>query len=352
MKIVETDSESGAEIFQLVDDPRPADNIYGEQPYSSADGSRVTIRFYPEGDQDGGLSLLDLNDQSLHPVLTESPRFPAFHAWGEHLYYQQKDGDALVLKRCNYQSLEKEDITALPTQEGRFSYGSTSQDHRYYAASVHPEGGSSKVWCIDLSSGQAKTLAQRDDYHFKHEQFSLDGNNRILIQANKMPDVDQVRLGALEPGEEGITWYPVDRPHTPRPTGHEAWIGQTDTIFISTGTDEDSQGNMWTAGLHDEKPHLVSKSGHIFSHVSVSHCGNYWIGDVTREPNVPIHIGSLSTGAHKRIVFSGTDHDGQQWSHTHPYLTADNRWLIYTSNRSGHPQVYGAKIPKGFLENL
>ena len=44
MKHVETDPESCAEIFQLVDDRRPADNIYGEQPYSSSDGARVTIR--------------------------------------------------------------------------------------------------------------------------------------------------------------------------------------------------------------------------------------------------------------------------------------------------------------------
>ena len=118
MKLVETDPNSGAEIYQLIDDPRPADNIYGEQPYSSADGSRITIRYYPHNDQDGGLSFLDLADGSLHTVIAEAPRFPAFHAWGEHLYYQQQDGDVLVLKRCNYQTLEKEDITTLPTEEG------------------------------------------------------------------------------------------------------------------------------------------------------------------------------------------------------------------------------------------
>ena len=76
MKLVETDPNSGAEIYQLIDDPRPADNIYGEQPYASDDGSRVTIRYYPQNGQDGGLSFLDLADGSLHTVIAEAPRFP------------------------------------------------------------------------------------------------------------------------------------------------------------------------------------------------------------------------------------------------------------------------------------
>jgi Tol biopolymer transport system component len=67
---------------------------------------------------------------------------------------------------------------------------------------------------------------------------------------------------------------------------------------------------------------------------------------------VPIHIGSLTSGKHRRLVFSRTIHDGKQWSHTHPYLTADNRWLIFNSTRSGRAQVYGARLAKGFLESL
>ena len=51
-------------------------------------------------------------------------------------------------------------------------------------------------------------------------------------------------------------------------------------------------------------------------------------------------------------MFSRTVIDGKQWSHTHPYLTADNRWLIFNSTRSGHAQVYGARVPKEFLRSL
>jgi len=56
---IETDAETQAEIYQLTDDPRPTDNIYGEQPYSSPDGRRMAVRHCREGDAEGGLSVLD-----------------------------------------------------------------------------------------------------------------------------------------------------------------------------------------------------------------------------------------------------------------------------------------------------
>jgi hypothetical protein len=350
---LETDPDSGAETYQLIDDARPTDDIYGEQPYSSPAGNRIAIEHFAADKLDGGLSILDLTDGSLHSVLTTQPRFPAFHAWGDYLYYQEIVGDKLLLKRCHYQKLVKEDVTELPTAQGKFSYGTVSQDHRYYAASVHPKGGASMVFLMDLKTGHNRILAQRPEFHFKHEQFSRDGRNRVLIQANKLPDIKEVRLGALEADREGIRWFPADRPHTPRPTGHEAWIGRSGRILFSTGSDKASQGNLWTAGLQAAAPALVTKTSLRFGHVSVSRCGRYWIGDAVVEDGIPIHIGSLKRGRHRRLAFSRTRIEGkQQPTHPHPYLTADNRWLIFNSTRAGHAQVFGARVPKGFLESL
>ena len=351
MKKVETDSESGACVYQLTDGPRPVDNIYGEQPYSSPQSNRIAVRFYAEGDQDGGLSLLDLEDGSLHPVQEQMPRFPAFHAWGDHLYYQEAVGDELLLKRCHYQSLEKTDMVRLPTGEGRFSYGTVSPDGHWYAASVHREDKSCQILLVDLHDGSVESLVDTDEWHLKHEQFSRDGANHILIQANS-PDVSQVHLGVLAVDRTGIEWLPVDRPHTPRPTGHEAWVGTSGRVFLSTAFDEGNPTNIWTAGLDSPVPSAACVSGLRFGHISVSRCGRFWIADAMGEEGIPIYMGCLESGELRRVVSSGTAHDGQQWSHTHPYVTADNGWLIYTSNRSGQPQVYGARIPEELLEDL
>lgn len=346
----ESDAESGAEIHLLGADERPADNIYGEQPYGDATGRRIAIRYYPLPKKPGGIHILDLEDGSNHEILSGKPPFPAFHAWGEWLYYAQTVEGKRLLRRCNYLSLRVEDVAELPPERGSYSYGTVSPDHRYYAVSVQPaDGGPSKVHLLDLQTRQWSVLLDKPGYHAKHEQFSRDGRNRVLIQLNRVPDVKVVLLSELEIGGAEKP-FPADRPYTPRPTGHEAWIGTTSRIFYSTGSDATSKGNVWSARVGDANPTLVHQ-GRRFGHVSVSRDGKHWIGD-SGEKGIPIYVGSFATGRCRRACFSRTEYDGKQSSHAHPYLTADNKWLIFGARRGGHPQVYGAKLKPGWLDAL
>lgn len=349
--IDEVDPESGAAIYLLGPDERPADNIYGEQPYGDPSGQRIAIRYYSTEDKPGGLSIIDLKDGCRYDILEGDPRFPAFHAWGDYLFYQEEIKDKLVLKRCHYLTLKKKDIAVLPPERGIYSYGTVSQDYRYYAVSVRPESATaSQVHLLDLKTGKWSLLLDKQGYHAKHEQFSRDGRNKVLIQLNKIPDVKQVLLGELDVnGEEKL--FPADRPFTPRPTGHETWIGETGAIFFSTGYDPGSTCNIWTASVGDEEPVKVFEGNLRFGHVSVSKCGRYWIGD-TGEKDIPVYIGSFASGKYKRVVFTKTEYDGKQWAHAHPYLTAGNKWLIFTARRNGYPQVYGARLKEGWLEEL
>lgn len=347
---VETDRVSRAKVYLLGADERPADDIYGEQPYGDPTGRWIAIRYHAKAGKRGALSVIDLTDGSRRDVLKGKPPFPAFHAWGEYLYFHQKVKGQLMLRRCRYATVEVENVAPLPSERGRFSYGTVSPDLRYYAVCVKKGRAPSKVHLLDLRTGRWRLLLDKPGYHPKHEQFSRDGRNRVLIQLNRMPDVKQVLLGELAVSG-GEKLFPADRPHTPRPTGHEAWIGETSSIFFSTGRDRGAKGNVWTAKVGDAGPTLVPASVRRIGHVSVSRCGRYWIGDCGAK-GVPIFIGSFSSGVSKRLVFSRTVYDGKQWSHAHPYLTADNKWLIFNARREGHPQVYGAKLPEGWLESL
>ncbi|MBS3762163.1 MAG: hypothetical protein KGZ25_02550 [Planctomycetes bacterium] len=362
---VEKDAENGTDIFQLLEDPRPADDLYGEQPYSSPDGNRVLVRHFDTDKAKGGLTVLELTDGESHPVLNHStPTLAAFHAWGENFYYQEPIQNSLILMKCNFGSQETTEITELPDAGGNYSYGTVSPDENLYVASVHPPDESSLLVLVNLNTGEDRILAESAEQWFKHEQFSRDGRNKILIQANSS-DVSVVNLGEVDPDTGEIDWFPVDAPppagtgnwpggqqHTPRCTGHEAWIGRSKRIFLSTGYDETTGTNIWTAAADEKSPEPVGGGDHTFGHVSVSRCGRFWIADAPREDNVPVYAGAFETGKWRRVVFSRTLHDGKQWSHTHPYLTADNRWLVFNSNRSGLPQIHGARLPEGFLEEL
>jgi oligogalacturonide lyase len=43
---------------------------------------------------------------------------------------------------------------------------------------------------------------------------------------------------------------------------------------------------------------------------------------------------------------------GPEWTHPHPVFSADGRGIFFTSDISGHPQVYLAEIPGGWAEEL
>ena len=126
-KPIEIDSESGAEIYVLGGDERPADNIYGEQPYGDATGRRIAIRYYPLPNKPGGINILDLQDGSNHEILSGRP---PFHAWGEWLYYAQTVDGKKMLRRCNFLTLDVENVAELLPERGHYSYGTVSPDHR------------------------------------------------------------------------------------------------------------------------------------------------------------------------------------------------------------------------------
>jgi len=356
---VEVDPDSGAEVYMLGPDERPADNIYGEQPYGDQTGRRIAIRYYKTDAKPGGIEILDLVDGSRHPVITGQVPFPAFNAWDDWLYYAEKKPDGRWLRRCNFLTLQTEDVAKLPPERGSYSYGTVSPDGRNYAVSVvppKPDGAAAdapatpaQVHLLDIQTGQWSVLLDKPGFHAKHEQFSRDGRNRVLIQLNQIPEVKVVLLSELEIGG-GETRFPADQPYTLRPTGHEAWVGITSEIFFSTGTDANSKGNIWRGKVGDAQATLVSDKVRL-SHISVSRDGKYWLGD-TGERDVPLYVGRFATGNYARVCFSRTEYDNQQWSHCHPYLTADNKWLIFGARRNGHPQCWGAKLKDGWLEKL
>lgn len=354
MKLIETDAQSGAAIYLLGPDMRPADNIYGEQPYSDPTGKRIAIRYYPVPEKPAGLSLVDLTDGARFHVMTGQYTFPAFHAWGSNLYWNETVADKLVLRRCNFFSSKVEEVAELPTELGEwFSYGTVSPDQRYYAVAVRPKpGAATKLHLLDLQTGKWSVLFDQPDRLIKHEQFSLDGRNRILVQANEFPAAKRIFLGEIALDGRSV-FLPADAPFTPRPTGHETWIGNTARVLFSTSMGSASNGTLWTAQAGDQAAKALCPGQRSFVHVSVSRDGKYWVADTQGEKDVPLYVGKLAGGGFARLLLSRTVMaDKKQWSHTHPYFTADNQWVIFNSTRGGHPQVYGAKLAAGWLERL
>lgn len=354
MRFVETDTQSGAAIYLLGPDMRPADNIYGEQPYSDPTGKRIAVRYYHAAEKPAGLSVVDLTDGARFDVMTGQETFPAFHAWGGNMFWKHRVDGKLVLRRCNFATLKIDDVAVLPTELGGwFSYGTVSPDERYYAVGVSAQTGAvTRLHLLDMRTGKWSVLFDNPDRLVKHEQFSMDGRSRILVQMNEFPQARRIYLGeiALDGQSE---YFPAEIPFTPRPTGHEAWIGGTSRILFSTSWEDVGKCALWAAHAGDQSAEAICPGNLRFIHVSVSRDGKYWVADTIDERDVPLYVGDFETGGYGRLLPSRTVMvNKMQWSHTHPYFTADNQWVIFTSNREGLAQVYGARLASGWLKNL
>ena len=67
-------------------------------------------------------------------------------------------------------------------------------------------------------------------------------------------------------------------------------------------------------------------------------------------PATPLWVADNGTSV--STLYGITPGGGAQYNHLHPYITSDNKWVVFNSDRTGLAQVYIASIPDGFLANL
>ena len=387
------DPVSGARIIQLTSAAAISNNIYGEQPCSSPDGQRVAIARCQDfcWDEEGSLLVHEL-DRLRITMVTRRMKMKGLRsvcvfnaAWSGLVYYWTPDRKLMQLSLTTLEQREvyAEDDPAVPLPAG-----SVSPDQRYVLGfAPRLEGPGSPVFQVlrlDLQKKVREVIFEHPEIYNPHQQFNPVHGNQILLQNNVGVRLNQdgsldrsreagCKLFAIDPDGRNQRYVPAGPPITHGITGHECFVADTGRVLFTAGymmpSDYDwrhdplhPRGNLFTARPGDEQPTLFEAPEHKFNHVSASRCGRYFVADSHTGPGmfangrfrpVALVIGNLQTGKH-RVLVENTEGStgGNQCTHTHPYLTADNRYVIYNADPHGIPQVFAAKIPPGFLEGL
>jgi hypothetical protein len=151
---------------------------------------------------------------------------------------------------------------------------------------------------------------------------------------------------------EPVPAFPLGPGYTARPH-HYAWIGST-RGFMQNVSDLPivrmlRTGSLVMAWPGDLRPRFAEPSAY-FIHISTSVDGKYYVTDEREQRRV--FVGSILTGRNRPLVHTNTTfHWKGQFGHPHASLTADNKWLVFNSDRAG-AGVYAALVPDGFLEEL
>jgi len=349
-----TDSVSGADITRLTDGSGTCTNVYMEQRYTSADGKRIVIQRYLSRRKREVL-VCDLSTR--HVTRVGEGRVVTASFARNAVYYLVRAEDGARLMRLDLADLSKRETLRFARRHAP-RRAAISPDERWLVGGPFRERDNLyRLDRVDLKTGKTTELCRIEDMWNPHLQFDPGNPRRLLVQINRRGKTPEGPLGAtlaiIDAKTGKVTPLPVGRPHTSLISGHESWAGRTGRLLFTAapGSDKiplDGRGvYAVTPGEENAKPIAL---GRRFNHLAVSDDGRFFIVDDhgTQE----ILVGSAETGRFLKLCDSRTQQGRSQSTHAHPYMTPDNKHVIFNSTVSGSPQVYAARMPIGFLEEV
>lgn len=366
------DPETGAEIEQLTSEPVTSTNIYCEQRYASADGTRIAISRKPFG-QPAELWACDMRSLRLC-------RLAEGHAVGANsalnvVYFIPPGEPQARLMRLDLVTFAIRELFrfdgALP------SSGAISPDERWYVAGPFPvRDNLFALRKISLADGKSEVLCEIEDMFNPHLQFEPSEGRLVNVQINRGGGKNKGTGGQNLAGPLGatlsvadvesgkVTPLPAGRPFTPPISGHECWVGKSGRLLFTAGQYNVSasayvtlkeapaaERDMPAAAIFSVKPGeakaAVVAADRLYNHLAASDDGRFFIADDHATGSV--YVGSIATGRSRRLCDSLTRQGLCQYSHVHPYMTPDNRFVIFNSIVTGVAQVFAARLPDGFL---
>jgi len=361
--VCETDPLSGAEIVQLTNRPIISTNVYQEQRFASADGTRIAIsRWASRGNYE--VWVCDIPTQRLHRV--GKGRVVAANSRLNVVYYSIPDDEEIVLMRLNLKDLTIRELFRYKRERGGYK-ACVSPDERWFVRGPYNvKDNIYSLRIVDIATGEERVLCEVEDMFNPHIQFDLFDSSRLLAMVNRGGSPRWKRDGRGQTGANGatiitvdvpsgkVTPLPVGEPDTARISGHQCWIGQTGKILF-TAAPGVHQSMVSGLGVYEvtqgdsKARHIVA--GQPFNHLAVSDDGRFFIVDNHKTQR--LFVGSVKTGRFLPLCDSHTNQGRSQYTHAHPYMTPDNKYVIFNSSAARNvAQVYAARIPDGFLEKV
>ena len=352
---------SGSKVVQLTSQPVISVNVHMEQRFASANGRRIAIERQPFG-KPPELWVCDLDTNRLYRIDFGKAMTASFSRNATYYLTPSPKGR---LMRVNLADLTTREILAISDDPPPRKLAISHDERWLVAGPFWARDNLFRLDLIELASGKRTTLCELADIPNPHLQFDPGNADRLLVQVNRgskfTPSAGLTRLSgplgatlclvAVPSGE--VTPLPVGLPDTPAISGHSTWAGRSGRVVFTTAPGV-ADRLLSNTGVFRHTPGEVKPvqivSGQRFNHLAVSDDGRFFIVDDHRTQT--IHIGSIETGRSLKLCDSRTRQGKPQYSHAHPYLTPDNRHVIFNSNVTGVPQVYAATVLGALLEKL
>ena len=269
------------------------------------------------------------------------------HPDGHHAYLV---ADSLIRRVDIYTAAEEVILDARGTVPGPFQFTPAfSQDGRYLVTTNRDDANNqSLIIRVDLETGEPEVVLRWDGW-FTHPLPNPAHPDQITF----VPGPDTQNDMSLPMAERARTWM-LDvstgeaRPYLTMPYGfratHEIWAPNGERFFFYRKTQPGwvpvSIMSMKADGT-DWQEHY-SHDAYRLGHGAVSNDGRWFVSDGQTPNRNPLLLISLETGAAETLAWPNASIEGghRKRAHVHPSFSPSGRYIVYTSDRSGVPQVY------------
>lgn len=357
------DPDSGILVIRLTNEPCVSHHIYPEAPISTPDGNRFIFARRPGLGGKTTFWIGDLNLLSVRQITDEdNASAPVVTPDGKWFFYSV----GRQIKRMSPDSFEREVVFEAPPELERVG-GIVSVDYSgtRFLAGARDRSGQYGLAVIEPLAGKARIVYSNKDVRNPHGQYSKNAERKVLIQVNNGIEVDAHGNIMKLVGEKGASLVVVNDdgsgPVTlkagfsmlERVQGHQCWVGPENKVITCLHRRE-TVGSPWIQDrivtvVPGEEYKIVGQ-GKGFTHIHTSPDGRWWISDDNKTAD--IYIGSVKTARYKLLHRSGSTFGSAQYAHPHPFFLGDGKAVGWNSDVTGVPQIYVARLPEGFLDDL
>ncbi|MYK16589.1 hypothetical protein F4055_00255 [Candidatus Poribacteria bacterium] len=357
------DSQTNAHIYQLTNDISINHNLYFLTSSFTPDQAHLIFTSYrsgkpnffklefPNGDI---VQLTDADDiHGYSGVISKD---------GTELFYTQAD----AIKAIHLDTLEERVLAEFPN--GSLGECSVSADERFIVTAMKRDDKSHiTVTATDGSGGEV--IYTSPDQTIIHPQFHPKHPDLIAYSGDPAPRMWTIKRD----GTENLSLYQHDNNEF---LVHETFLGSLDELIVT----------HWPYALRRmslETLQIQTIADFNAWHIASNRAGTKVLCD-TVHPDIGLRLVDVETGEHTPICYPQSSSNGSQWktdryalaedwaaaqqtgdrekalswmemkvdtvygpqwTHPHPSFSPDESAVVYTSDVSGHSQVYVAVIP-------
>ena len=349
-----------APVRQLTHSSLLSWGIYCEQIYASADGRRIAfLRRDPATPRDLEIWIADLETYRIARVGPASHSLAGSTPLMDQVYYVRPHGGGHVLVRLDLGTLEADDV---------FPFGdcplpgapAVSSDERWFASQHLLHDNVYGLYRVDLRTSRWEYFHEERDLCNTHLQFEPSQGRDLLVQQNRGHVPATPTQPGRSSGDQGAALYVVDidgrnrrdlplgPPHTGFVDGHQCWIGRTGRVLAAVQNPLEVGGQcVVTPG---EAAATTILPGFCFIHVCASADGRLIVADHGWHRYV--YLGSIETGKVVHFCECPCTRGGGHETWEEPYITPDNRHVVFNSERTGHAELYAATVPEHVMAYL